>query len=174
MATGLVTCPACGTRVLPTSENLCPACRKHTFSVDSSSVSGELTTTNVASATTVARPTPDLRAVAQAHWQTVILAGCLLASILARTYLRVNQPDRWALGRELHDLLKMWVSIGAIVSVVWMSAAARRLARLIGVASWFNVFVLLKESMGYFEDRHIAVGFLGPRFKDLPPSRRNS
>jgi hypothetical protein len=104
----------------------------------------------------------------------VILAGCFLGSILARAYLRVNQPDRWAPDRELHDLMKIWVSLAGIVSVVWMSVAARRLARFIGVASWFNVFVLLKESMGYFEDRRIRVGFLGPRFKDLPRSTRES
>ena len=174
MAPGLVTCPVCGTRVLPTSENRCPACRKHTFSADSSSGSGEPPKASVVSPATVVRSTPDLRAVAQAHWQTVILAGCFLGSILARFYLRVSQPDRWAPDRELHDLMKMWVSIGAIVSVVWMSVAARRLARLIGVTSWLNVFVLLKESMGYFEDRRINVGFFGPRFKDLPRSARDS
>ena len=60
------------------------------------------------------------------------------------------------------------------MSVVWMSVAARRLAHLIGVQSWFNVFVLLKESMGYFEDRRITVGFFGPRFKDLPRSTQIS
>jgi len=114
-----------------------------------------------------ARPGPSLREVASAHWQTVIFTACFFGLLLVRAYLRISQPDRLDPEREVHDVMKLWVSVGGIIAIVLMSASARRLGRLIGVSSWFNVFVLLKESMGYFEDRRVSVGFLGPRMAGL-------
>src|SRR5262245_37103421 len=74
----LRTCPACLTKVLPTAEGLCPACRKHKFDLTSDSrAASALKAAQLTSAT-------ELYDAAVLYWRTWKLMG--LQWILVLTY----------------------------------------------------------------------------------------
>lgn len=161
MASGLVTCPNCGTRVLPTSDDSCPACRRYKFRGDEAPAAA-------LQIPAPARPAPDLRQAAVLHWQTVVLLGAFVGLLLARTYIRLTDRGTFAAAGMDRDLLKMLVSVSMIAVIVLLGMSARKLGAVIGLSRWLNPFTLLKESMGYFEDHKVPVGFLGPRMRDVP------
>ncbi|SRR5713101_29639 len=171
MTTGLQTCPACGTRVLPTGEEDCPACRAHNF----------------ATGATLETPALARRAAfrseiyrgAVTHWVLIaFVAGQLVLAVIdIASRVVPGLPSRLGMTSLVWAFASLVVVLGTIIS-------ARRLARWLGLTPWLwvvgllipvvSLFVLLKlmkTSVLAFEPEGIRVRTLGP---DLEDARRAS
>jgi hypothetical protein len=177
MPEAMRTCPECRTRVLPTAEGLCPACRKHRFGP----------TSDVRAAAAVkeatAREAKDLRAAVVLYWRTWKLAA--FQWVLVGLYFGLGWV--WPGPKPEADPGFSSARIAIVVAAVGVGVAlfftTRRLAEwldpkggtarpLASAIPGGNVVALLqftKEIASEFEDRGLAVRGLGPRLRDLPP-----
>jgi hypothetical protein len=88
-----------------------------------------------------------------------------LVRILVRTKGRYAVQDA---GFEYDSIIQVNGIVGIVAAIV-LAASARAPARSIGLDRWFNVFVLLKESMEYFREKGVDFGFFG---RSLPHINR--
>jgi hypothetical protein len=156
------TCPACGTRVLPSEDGQCPACRRHKFQAgDSEPPSGS-------------RPvprSPDLHDLGVLHWQVTLLLITLVGLVILNGAVRaIARPAIAGAGVDWRLLGAVLDASGILVFILYV-LAARRLAQLIGVGNWHNVLSLLKQSTRYFEDHGVSVSSLGPRLASIPRAK---
>ncbi len=161
MSGGVVTCPGCRMRVLPGVDNRCPSCHGYDFS------SG-VAVPEVVAKEKLKRPEPTrLVRVAAMHWATTTSIVVVILVALVRFFVRMR--GRYAIqeaGFDYDRIIQVNGVVG-VIAVIALAASARSLGKSIGLDRWFNVFVLVKESVGYFREEGVAVGILGPSFSQI-------
>jgi hypothetical protein len=138
-------------RVLPGVDNRCPSC--HGYDFTSGAAMPEIVAKEQAK-----RPQPaQLARVAVMHWLTVASIGTVILVALVRFFVRMK--GRHAVqdaGFDYDSIIQVNGLVGVIAAVA-LVASARALGKSIGLDRWFNVFVLVKESMGYFREKGVDV-----------------
>lgn len=162
-------------KVFPLADGLCPACGRTNFNLDT--VDEETVAAARAAADLATRVRVHQAAVL--HWQLVWSLAAAIALVIGRVYFRRHGTETLGLPAFDEDLVVIIVSAAALAAVAFTWRSATALARTIqlvpGNTRTPNMFTVLKESMGFFEDRHIPTGLLGPRMRAFAPSpQRNS
>jgi hypothetical protein len=174
MVEALRTCPACLTRVLPTPEGSCPACRKHKFDFTSDS--------RAAAAVKVAqvKSKADLYEAAVLYWRTWKLMGLQWSLTAVYFGLRAIWPGDPSADASV-DTIELVVGVLILAAGVVLFLTTKRLGEWLdpgGGAIWAtvsavpaaNVLALLrftKEVATEFENRGVVIRGLGPRLSDL-------
>jgi len=174
MVEALRTCPACLTKVLPTPEGVCPACRKHKF--DFTSDARAATAVRVAQVKSRA----DLHGAAVLYWRTWKLMGLQWCLVAAYFGLRAMWPGDPSADASV-DTIELVVGVLILAAGVVLFLTTKRLGEWLdpgGGAMWAtvsavpaaNLFALLrftKEVATEFENRGVVIRGLGPRLSDL-------
>lgn len=162
MPSPLQLCPHCGTRVLPTGDDKCPACGRGMADPPQP------------------RPTESRRTgsmtvyeAAVMHWRLIAL---VIAQLVAGAYLVYAR--RSAPGTESLNLLALAVIANAFVIAWHVHSLARWLgytvpalwaiAVFIPIVGLVVIVLLIKSSVTIFEKLGYPTQALGPRLRDLP------
>ena len=170
----LRTCPACLTKVLPTVEGMCPACRKHKFDLTSDS--------RAASAVKAAqsKSSTELYDAAVLYWRTWKLMGLQWFLVLLYFGLRTIWPGNPDADPSL-ETIEFAVGVLALAAGVVLFVTTKRLGDWLdpeGGGKWAtvsaipgaNLVALLrftKEVATEFENRGVVIKGLGPRLTEL-------
>jgi hypothetical protein len=91
----------------------------------------------------------------------------LVGVVFIRIYIRLGNQVLDA--REIDpSLVKAVLGVAGIFVAIWMELTSRRLARWLGLSSWFNVYSVLKESAAFFQEKGIRSHFFGPYLSAVP------
>ena len=154
------TCPLCHTRVLPTVDLKCPACRRYEFATGVGTVQPSGGPLSI-------RRVPNLYEGALLHWRLFWLIAALVGIVFLRTYIRLGNPLFEE--REVDpNLIRAALGAAGIVVALWIGVASRRLALWLGLSSWLNCFIVLKESAAFFQEKGIRSNFFGPYISAVP------
>lgn len=162
----MLTCPLCHTRVLPTSDQKCPACRSHDFATGVGMVAASGGPSSL-------RPAPDLYQGALLHWRLFWLIAALVSVVSLRIYSRLGNPlfDERTVDP---NLVRAVLGAAGIVVVIWLEVASRRLARWLGLSNWINFYSVLKESAAFFQEKGIRSNVFGPYLSAVPGRPRGT
>ena len=160
MREAMRTCPLCHTRVLPTTDEKCPACRSYDFATGSGRAPIEGGPSSL-------RPAPNLYEGAVLHWRLFWLIAGLVGITFLRIYLRLGNPlfDE----REVDpNLVRAAIGVAGVLVVLWIGATSFRLARWLGLSHWVNFYGVLKESAAFFQEKGIRSNVFGPYLSTVP------
>jgi hypothetical protein len=154
------TCPLCHTRVLPTTDLKCPACRSYDFAIGVGTVPSSGGPSSI-------RPAPNLYEGALLHWRLFWLIVALVGVVFLRMYIRLG--NHLIDEREVDpNLVRATLGTAAVAVVIWIEVASRRLARWLGLSNWLNFYKVLKESATFFQEKGIRSHFFGPYMSAVP------
>ncbi len=152
---GLRECPQCGTRVLPTAEDVCPACRKHRFGPDGDQPEVARESSSEAAVERCA----DLRRGARLYRNMLTLVAAQVVAVLVARAIEDLGAMLLVLGVSIATMITVYRLVGWLGSGTPLAWA---LGLAVPVVSVIILLVLTKRVVSEFERQGAKAGFFGP------------